>query len=406
MRSRIIFFTQSYPFSTNYSWKKNELVELAKHFDVEVIPFIFSKPKLADFPQGIKVHKPLLGQLNPVKTHQVRHVLFSPRALFYLREFFRKKLFSNKKWLIEWLGRADRIEFLLKRPVIDELRSNRNDNQDTILYFYWGVGAAILVPFLAKCNFKKIVVRFHGFDLYEERKIGYIPFRHDLLKNLDEAVYISEAGLKYAHEKYPGINFKSHVFKLGSKHAEAPDYTKQETFRMVSCSNVIPLKQVDLIAKSLNHVNFNVEWCHLGDGADFEKLKQICEKLPPNIQVNLKGRVAPEKVLEIYSKTQFDLFVNFSLSEGLPVSIMEALSAGIPVLATDVGGTAEIVNSQNGKLISPDIDDLQLSQEITRFWQLSDKQIFDYRKAALNTYHEKCDFDLLTAEFIEFLKKD
>ena len=47
----------------------------------------------------------------------------------------------------------------------------------------------------------------------------------------------------------------------------------------------------------------------------------------------------------------FDLFVNMSLSEGIPVSIMEAISFGIPIIATNVGGNAEIVNDETGVLI-------------------------------------------------------
>ena len=43
-----------------------------------------------------------------------------------------------------------------------------------------------------------------------------------------------------------------------------------------------------------------------------------------------------------------DLFLTVSANEGIPVSIMEAQSFGIPVIATDVGGISEIVNNVNG----------------------------------------------------------
>ncbi len=44
--------------------------------------------------------------------------------------------------------------------------------------------------------------------------------------------------------------------------------------------------------------------------------------------------------------------MNVSESEGVPVSIMEAQSFGIPVIATNVGGTPEIVNEENGHLLT------------------------------------------------------
>ena len=46
-----------------------------------------------------------------------------------------------------------------------------------------------------------------------------------------------------------------------------------------------------------------------------------------------------------------DLFLNVSEYEGVPVSVMEAQSFGIPVIATAVGGTPEIVNEENGFLL-------------------------------------------------------
>jgi glycosyltransferase involved in cell wall biosynthesis len=46
-----------------------------------------------------------------------------------------------------------------------------------------------------------------------------------------------------------------------------------------------------------------------------------------------------------------DVFINISMSEGVPVSIMEAQSFGLPVIATDVGGTKEIMTATNGILL-------------------------------------------------------
>ena len=45
------------------------------------------------------------------------------------------------------------------------------------------------------------------------------------------------------------------------------------------------------------------------------------------------------------------MFINLSSSEGIPVSIMEAQSFGIPVIATNVGGSGEIVVSETGVLV-------------------------------------------------------
>ena len=60
--------------------------------------------------------------------------------------------------------------------------------------------------------------------------------------------------------------------------------------------------------------------------------------------------------MNYYNTYEIDLFVNLSTIEGVPVSIMEAQSSGIPVLATDVGSSKEIVDDDNGFLIPKDFE--------------------------------------------------
>ena len=60
--------------------------------------------------------------------------------------------------------------------------------------------------------------------------------------------------------------------------------------------------------------------------------------------------------MQFYQHTPVDLFVNTSSSEGLPVSIMEAFSFGIPAVATNVGGTSEMVRTgETGRLLPADL---------------------------------------------------
>ena len=67
------------------------------------------------------------------------------------------------------------------------------------------------------------------------------------------------------------------------------------------------------------------------------------------------GNIPNERLLNYYRDSYYDIFLNVSTSEGLPVSIMEAMSFGIPCIATDVGGTKEIVDHTiNGVLLHED----------------------------------------------------
>jgi colanic acid/amylovoran biosynthesis glycosyltransferase len=401
---KIYFFTFSYPYSIDFSWKRNELSELSRFFDVTVIPFIYQKTcSLQNIPAGIKVVPPLLDKLTDSSLNQFLAFLKSKRRLMYFREFVYQKVYLKKKWIIEWLTALDRTERLLKHPLLKELLVKNPENNNAILYFYWGNGSSQIVPVAKKFGFNKIVVRFHGFDLYEERQGGYIPFRRDLLKNIDFAIPISEHGERYLRSRYSDIRFKSKVLRLGSLNNGMSKPSQDGKFRIVSCSNVIDLKRLHLIAAALKFIGSEVNWTHLGDGEKFEGLKKKVATLPSNISVHLAGRVSPAEVLDYYSNNPVDLFINVSTTEGVPVSIMEAFSAGIPVYATNVGGTSEIVNASNGKLLDKDISPEQLANELKEFSLLKTDIKSEFRKNASQTYFDKCSFTKLSDDLIRFL---
>ena len=101
------------------------------------------------------------------------------------------------------------------------------------------------------------------------------------------------------------------------------------------------------------HPEKEVSWIHFGDGPLDSKLHAcaIKNKLL-NFKVIIGGRVANTEIKKYFAENRIDVFVNLSSSEGVPVSVMEALSYGVPVVATNVGGTAEIMTSRNGVLLS------------------------------------------------------
>ena len=99
----------------------------------------------------------------------------------------------------------------------------------------------------------------------------------------------------------------------------------------------------------------NIRWTCMGDGVEAGQIKEIIEKAGLQKQVTFTGRIAHDDVMKFYSENEITFFLNVSTTEGVPVSIMEAQSFGIPVIATDVGGTSEIVNEGNGRLLGADL---------------------------------------------------
>jgi len=149
-----------------------------------------------------------------------------------------------------------------------------------------------------------------------------------------------------------------------------------------------------------------VEWHHIGeDELDGQLMNLAAQELgPAGIHYEFLGMMPNEKVFEIYHQTQPDLFINASKSEGLPVSVMEAMSFGIPVIATAVGGTPEIVKDGfNGFLLRQDPTAEEIAEAIKKYHFLPESEKMKMRENAYKTWNEEYNADKNSAGFVSFI---
>ena len=255
-----------------------------------------------------------------------------------------------------------------------------------------------------------VVARGHGNDLYEERKKGdYIPLRNYFSKHLDRFFPICGHGLRYIIERHPEFKGLSEVAYLGTiDHGLGPVVDRSPVFRIMTCSRTVPIKRVDKLVKALSTIDdLHISWTHYGDGVLQGEIERLCSSiLPANIKFNLKGSIPNNELMEEYSVTPYHLLVNLSESEGLPVSIMEAMSFGIPCLATKVCGTPEIVeDGVNGWLVSPDCTPEEAAAAIRSIAGMPDDEYAAFRKAARRTWEQKFNAALNHKRFVRALKE-
>jgi len=173
---------------------------------------------------------------------------------------------------------------------------------------------------------------------------------------------------------------------LGVKpHSISP--VPKDDFIIVSISNIIPVKNIKSLILALSKLNFDFTWYHIGNGPLREELEDLSQKSIPN-KFHFLGQMSNSEVIAFLQNTAISFFANISLSEGIPVSIMEAISCGIPVIASNVGGNAEIVNSKNGLLLSSNPSPEEIAQAITSFKNLSECQMSEMKENAYNSWEE------------------
>lgn len=400
--SKLIVFTYSYPYGFGEEWKYNEFEVLARHFEQVLIqPYTYGNNSRVQkaFPPNITLNAPLVPR--PIsKIKLLVNGLFNLAPIgFAIDDLIERKVFSKPKHFMFWLNSILLVRHLASHPYIKGLTKQKSLN--TVLYFYWGTGPALLLPLLNPKNFSKVVAKFHGGDLYEERSGGYLPFRRAIFNCLTQTLFISEQGFNYASKRYKVNNGK--VFRLGVKEKGLAGYSKDDILRVITCSSVIPVKRLTLLVKALHKVQCPVVWTHIGDGPLLTSLQEEASSLPKNVTAQFLGFVPASKVQSLYAGEAVDLFINVSESEGIPVSIMEALSAGIPILATNVGGTSEIVNATNGRLVAPDISAIELAKEINAFYNLPLPERLALREGAFTAFEEKSNAEKQYSDLAHFL---
>jgi len=375
----LLIFTSSFPFGDGEQFLETEMPYIANKFKkVTVVPYSINGPRRCT-PQHIRIELSLAYQNMEIEKNIFNIICCRIAAVEHA--VFYKELMNVPRTLIapcavlkalSYLDNAIRVKKWIKYYI-----ANKDLSLDeTLFYTYW-FGPQSMGLLLAKSEYPeiKVVSRAHGADLYEYvHTPPYIPFRQINLELIDKLLTISSNGKKYLLDHYKIPDHKVAVSRLG---VDDPGfdtaYSKDGMLRIVSCSFLVPVKRISLLIKGICELadkrpDLPIEWSHLGDGPLRSKLEAEAEKiLPSSVKYYFHGSLPMGGVIEYYRDNPVDIFINVSESEGIPVSIMEAQSCNIPVIATAVGGTPEIVNNENGLLLNKDPTPIEIADALAKF---------------------------------------
>jgi glycosyltransferase involved in cell wall biosynthesis len=122
-------------------------------------------------------------------------------------------------------------------------------------------------------------------------------------------------------------------------------------FKLVTVGRLVPWKQIDHLIEALNECG-EAGLVIVGDGPERNRLEDIVRENQLTDRVYFAGQRSNAETFGLMAAC--DLFVLNSTYEGFPHVVLEAMCAGLPVVATAVGGTPELVrDGENGILITP-----------------------------------------------------
>ncbi|MDD2557439.1 MAG: glycosyltransferase [Desulfuromonas sp.] len=327
--------------------------------NVYIMPLVFNDT-LRPIPDNIKIIRPLINKWN-----------FFDKLSFFFKAIAHKNLWKELYLFVSYkkIFKAAAFLNIFKSVMLFE-KEKFNLNHalkliegDVLVYSYWNTfGCYAAADYKKKGRVSKVVSRAHGYDLYEENsKFDFLPLKRQFLTGVDELYLLSQSAINYCAEKFSVDKARLNLGRLGVEvPIIMPSYTfSSSTIRVLSISYCVPVKRIDKILAALCeysrvHAHVEVDWTHVGAGPLYEKFSyEVINIKQKNFKARFVGQLSNTDVLKLLDGSEFDVFINSSESEGVPVSIMEAMSFGIPTIAPDVGGVSDIVNSETGYLMPP-----------------------------------------------------
>lgn len=409
---RLVLITNDFPYGIGENFLEVEVDYYGEFDQVYIYPVGRCAGKMRAVPSNVIVDKKRRKRKitsNIYNEEIVREIWYCVRRQGLNRTFGKVCLYRQA---VDYYNRAsheaDRIGKSLKAAGVKA-------KDHIVIYSYWMHLPAIVAALLSRqYPNAKLVTRCHGYDLYEERnKDLYQPYRKLIFEKMDVIIPISKAGKRYLSERYGKIQSKIKIYRLGVNN-DMVDFTPNSwwggngVLRIVSSSNLVLVKRVERIVEALSHIrDISIEWKHFGDGVREKHLKKLCENLltdHSNIKWQFMGRVSNEEMLDYYDKQRPHVLINVSESEGLPVSMMEAMSYGIPVIGTDVGGVKEIIaDHRNGYLLNADADSKTIAAVISKFYRQSEQEYKAMSHYARKTYDKRYNAKENYSRFVSML---
>ncbi|HKR76073.1 MAG TPA: glycosyltransferase [Rhodanobacter sp.] len=368
----IAILTNAYPYLPGEQFIEDEIGYWAAHagVDVTLLPALAAgTPR--PVPAGIAVD---LGMARSAKAVRLWFVLRALGSAIFRREL--RYLWRSRKTNPHTVARA----LLHVSKVLEQAAQLKRyalaHGRIDVAYCYWNETQACAAVLAKRAGaVRKVVSRVHGYDLYEaRRRHGYMPLKRQFIADHDAIFALSREAQGYLRQTYGAPPESIRVSPLGVPLAGTlARPSPAGCLHVLSVSFCLPVKRLDRIVDAVEllarrHPDVCVGWTHIGGGPLLEEIRALAQRKLSglgNVTCMFAGELPNHAVKAYYRGIPVDMLVNASESEGVPVSIMEAMSAGVPAVAPDVGGVASLVSDRCGALLSacPDAGEIADAME-------------------------------------------
>lgn len=412
----LLLFSNSYPYdyATEQTFLKGEVEILCKRFERVILVPRIAQGNLLPVPGGVEVDTSFAESFT-VGRRLAESALTVFSKDFYLDLKNRLPLSLTPSYLrrvFSFIAGAN----LTRKWMQNWLKTNHILASEVVCNTFWfdeiTMGLSLVKETLSSL---RVVSRAHGYDLYEEL-YGDWPCRPRAIELVDCLFPDSDIGTNYLREKYPQFKEKYEAALLGVKdYGGVANPSEDDVLRLVSCSNFHPVKRIDLLFESVisaakKSPDQKIEWTHFGGAKEIRQqyTQRAANEFPANARAIFPGYQSQHELIQTYLSNPVDVFLNVSSTEGTSVAMMEAISCGIPVIATAVGGNVEVVREKNGFLLSENHTPDEIAHALLQVCDHREKWLQKRRGSRevwQERYNETTNFEAFAQKLVEIRKR-
>ena len=198
----------------------------------------------------------------------------------------------------------------------------------------------------------------HWSELTKEKLSPFACFHGNIAYHKADKILAVSKSLQSQIKRHFGVDSTVVYDMLGPEFVNSEKDAsgeKTKTFRFISVGSLLPIKNYDMLIRAFAKTSLSKEGCTLsivGDGTERVNLENIVRELRLEKNVYLLGRKPKNDIVRLLSESH--VFVLSSKAETFGVACIEALSQGLPAIATKCGGPEEFIHEHNGLLIPVD----------------------------------------------------
>lgn len=285
---------------------------------------------------------------------------------------FRPIAYRIMLFLISW-----QLDYLYKRVL-------KIHGTPDVIYSHYLLNSYAALQLKKKYNLPLVAIE-HWSEVNKDTLKSYVKYSGNKVYSSSDKVIAVSDSLKLMLHKHFSVNalVVHNLVGEGFGYKLSP---QRSTFNFVTVGSLFHVKGYDILVEAFANIvndNNNFRLTIVGDGNQRPLLQELINKYSLKSKVLLVGRKSRSEVADILANS--DVYVSSSRNENFSVSVLEALSVGLPIVATVCGGIKECINDSNGLLVPTENIQLlgsamlKISQNISNYNRESIAQDFENR---------------------------